>query len=378
VTQDPASAPSPEESSDTQPEFEDSTAEQSEPLDLSRSDRKLVTQPYDFPVHSLSSDIESGRISLSIQYQRQYVWDAGKASRLIESLLLNVPIPVCYFAEAEDGSYEVIDGLQRLTTINRFLEGQTKLSGLSALPELNGMAFSALEPRDQRRLQNRTIRCIVITEESDPDIKFDVFERLNTGAAVLNAQELRNSVYRGEYNDSLKDLVSEPGVQTLLGLSRNTRMEAEEIALRFFALRSSFMEYSPPLRQFLNSHMRSRRRIPLTSEERAVFVTTLEHVNAVFGQAPFRGNNSKNPINKALFDALMVPMSRLVDAGQLEGKSATLRAGLDDLLATDSFAQSIGRATADRQRMFGRVRAVNALLGENGVETSIAVPELEK
>lgn len=363
---------------DIDPEFEDSTAEQSEPLDLSRSDRKLVTQPYDFPVHSLSSDIESGRIALSIQYQRQYVWDAGKASRLIESLLLNVPIPVCYFAEAEDGSYEVIDGLQRLTTINRFLEGQIRLSGLSALPELNGKRFSDLEPRDQRRLQNRTVRCIVITEESDPDIKFDVFERLNTGAAVLNAQELRNSVYRGEYNDSLRSLADRDDVKRSLGLSKNTRMDSEEIALRFFALSSGFEQYSPPLRQFLNNYMRGRRRVALTQAECDFFIAVLDRVHGVFGPTPFRGNNSKNPINKALFDALMIPFSKISDPAQLEGKGSSLRSGLQELLDTEDFAQSIGRATADRQRMFGRIRAVNELLTKLGITTDLAIPETDQ
>ena len=180
--------------------------EQVEPLDLTADDRKLVTQPYDLGVKSLSQDIDQGRINLSIEYQRKYVWDTGKASRLIESLLLNVPIPVCYFAEDESGSYEVIDGLQRLTTIRRFLDGDLTLAGLSVLTELEGKLFADLAPRDQRRLENRTIRCIVITEDSNPDIKFDVFERLNTGAAMLTAQELRNSVYRGPLNDEFKRL----------------------------------------------------------------------------------------------------------------------------------------------------------------------------
>lgn len=356
-------------------EGEDSTSEQAEPLDLTRSERKLVTQPYDFPVSSLRSDIEAGRIKLSIEYQRQYVWDSGKASRLIESLLLNVPIPVCYFAEVDDGSYEVIDGLQRLTTIRNFLEGQTRLGGLSVLSELNGKRFEDLDARDQRRLQNRTIRCIVITEESDPDIKFDVFERLNTGAAVLNAQELRNSVYRGEYNDSLKSIAQAESVRECLGISRNTRMDVEEIALRYFALRDGFSKYSPPLRQFLNNHMRKRRLTKLSEEEVSEFTSALNLAVEVFGTTPFRGNNSRNAVNKALFDAIMIPLSSVVDPTQLAGKESELRHGLSRLLELDSFVQSIGRATADRTRMFGRVLAVAGLLRDAGIELNLTVPE---
>lgn len=176
--------PEPDEIDD---EDYESSSEQAEALDLTIEERKLVTQPYDLGVKSISQDIEQDRIKLTIEYQRKYVWDSGKASRLIESLLLNVPIPVCYFAEDEGGSYEVIDGLQRLTTIKNYLEGQFALSGLSVLTELDGKRFKDLAPRDKRRLENRTIRCIVITEDSNPDIKFDVFERLNTGAAMLTA-----------------------------------------------------------------------------------------------------------------------------------------------------------------------------------------------
>ncbi|WP_166671175.1 DUF262 domain-containing protein [Cryobacterium psychrophilum] len=124
------------------PDDSDDT-EQAEPLSIAPDERKLVTQPYDLGVRSIREDIRTGRISLNIAYQRKYVWDSGKASRLVESLLLNVPIPVCYFAE-DDGVYEVIDGLQRLTTIQRFLDDEFALNGVSVLAELNGDKFSNL------------------------------------------------------------------------------------------------------------------------------------------------------------------------------------------------------------------------------------------
>ena len=168
-------------------ELQEQDEESSEPLDLAADERRLVTQPYDFSVSSLIEDIDSRRLLLELEYQRSYVWDDAKASRLIESLLLNVPIPVCYFAENEDGSLEVVDGQQRLKSIWRFATetddaNRLELRGLPVLTELNGKTFAQISNRDQRRLLNRTIRCIVITEDSHPDIKFDVFERLNTGA----------------------------------------------------------------------------------------------------------------------------------------------------------------------------------------------------
>lgn len=115
-------------------DFEDEE-EAHEPLDVSAGERKLVTQPYDFSVGQLVADVGRGRILLiDVPYQREYVWDDAKASRLIESLLLNVPIPVCYFAENQDGTWEVIDGLQRSHSIVRFVQNSLRLRGLPAMP----------------------------------------------------------------------------------------------------------------------------------------------------------------------------------------------------------------------------------------------------
>lgn len=358
---------------DLQDEFDyepDAQDEQSEPLDLTTTDRKLVTQPYDLGLKSLSSDIESGRISLSIEYQRRYVWDAGKASRLVESLLLNVPIPVCYFAENEDGSYEVIDGLQRLTTIREFLDNRTKLSGLSVLSELNGKGFKDLAPRDQRRLENRTIRCIVITEESNPDIKFDVFERLNTGAATLTAQELRNSVYRGKFNDTLKELSAETWFTDNLGNLSNKRMDLEELVLRYFALTNELSDYKPPLRQLLNGYMRTNRQVTPSAEEIDRFRDVCEKVRTVFGDTPYRGYESKNSVNKAIFDALMIPVA-FADREALVEKASEASKILETLETNEQFRTAIGRATADRQRMLYRIGIVAHLLREAGVPVDL-------
>ena len=145
---------------------------------IAPKDRKLVAQPFDFIVGSLEEQIKIGQLILQDEYQRRQIWDQRKASRLIESLLLNVPIPVCYFAELEDGAYSVIDGQQRLTAIVRFITNLYPLTGLRVPPELNRKRFSELDTGDQRLIRTRTIRCIVIQRESHPDIRFDVFERL--------------------------------------------------------------------------------------------------------------------------------------------------------------------------------------------------------
>lgn len=346
------------------------TDEQAEALNLSAEERKLVTQPYDLGVKSISSDIQTGRIKLAIEYQRKYVWDLGKASRLIESLLLNVPIPVCYFAEDESGAYEVIDGLQRLTTIKNYLEGSFALTGISVLSELEGAKFQDLAPRDQRRLENRTVRCIVITDDSHPDIKFDVFERLNTGAASLTAQELRNSVYRGALNDELKRLADMPYFTGLMGSFRNKRMDLEEMVLRFFALVDGVQQYKPPLRQFLNSHMRAHRLETLDESSVARFRECCEVVGAVLGDAPFKIAGSRNALNKALFDAIMVSVA-FADREAMLSRASAVQAGIVALESEENFLTAIGRATADRLRMRYRISAVASVLRKAGVAVDL-------
>lgn len=347
------------------------TAEQAEALNLSTEERRLVTQPYDLGVRAISDDIKAGRISLTIEYQRKYVWDLGKASRLIESLLLNVPIPVCYFAEDSNGVFEVIDGLQRLSTIKQFLDGKVALAGLSVLTELEGKVFAELAPRDQRRLEGRTIRCIVITEDSHPDIKFDVFERLNTGAASLTAQELRNSVYRGSLNDALKTLAAESYFTPLMGVHGNKRMDYEEIILRYLALVTG-ESYKPPLRQFLNEYMRTNQNATLPLLEVDRFEGVCRTVSEVLGDSPFRLAGSKTPVNKAFFDAVMVPMA-FADRDQVRAKGAEVRAFIEGLSDDDEFRASIGRATADRTRMVSRVNTVADGLADLGVTVALPV-----
>ena len=115
----------------------------------------------------------------------------------MESAILDVPLPVFYLAESPDGTQEVIDGQQRLRALFRFLDNEYALSSLKALPELNGQYFRDLDRSIQKSVRNCAVRVVLFKKESDPNLRFDIFERLNTGAVPLNDQELRNCIYRG-------------------------------------------------------------------------------------------------------------------------------------------------------------------------------------
>ena len=345
-----------------------------EALDVAIDERKLVTQPYDYSVDQLTSHVKKNKIVLiEVPYQREYVWDDSKASRLIESLLLNVPIPVCYFAENEDGSWEVIDGLQRVHSIARYLDDKFALRGLSVQTELNGKRFSEIPARDQRRIESRTLRFVVITQESHPDIKFDVFERLNTGAVKLLPQELRNCIYRGTFNSALQELSDDKDYRAALGRPRDSRMRDEEMALRFLALYSGLAGYKPPLTQFLNEYMRQHRNDPPTKASLDVFKDTMRAVKQVLGDTPFNMLRDGTPtanINRALFDAVSLSFA-FADRRKLLKKWKAVREAHAALLEDEEFQPLVGRATADRTRMHSRVKMYTDALRALGINSKL-------
>jgi Protein of unknown function DUF262 len=288
-------------------------------IDDSGKDRKLFTHPYDFIIRSLKDQVDDGTLVLADDFQRRRVWDDTKASRLIESLLINVPIPVCYFAELEDGSYSVIDGQQRLTAIYRYLNDKFKLRSLRIRSDLNKQKFSQLGISDRRSIQSRSIRCILIQKESHPEIRFDVFDRLNSNSVKLNRQELRNSLYKGELNKLIKEL-SENETFKRLRRSQNVdkRMNDCEMILRFFAFHFDRANYQGNLAKFLDNYLQSGMKMSLEviHNHREIFLKTINDVDCVFGENSFRRYDPINDtwnksLNRAIYDIVMLYFSTI-------------------------------------------------------------------
>src|SRR5262249_50186995 len=151
------------------------------------------------------------------------------ASRLVESILLNVPIPPCYLSQNDDFELDVIDGQQRIFSIYRFSQNQFRLTDLEILRELNGQRFFEIDKNNQRKFETHTLRGVIITNDSHPEIRFDVFERLNTNTVPLNAQEIRNCIYRGALVDLVTQLAEyEPWLNILNRKQPDKRMRGEE------------------------------------------------------------------------------------------------------------------------------------------------------
>ncbi|WP_231733460.1 DUF262 domain-containing protein, partial [Phenylobacterium sp. CCH12-B4] len=357
-----------EEAEEDSPIFDDGTPPR---------DRKLQTNPFDFIVSSINSQIEDGSIVLQDQFQRRRVWNDVKASRLVESLILNVPIPVCYFAEIEDGAYAVVDGQQRLTSIYRFIDNQFSLRGLKVRPDLNRKRFHQLPPADQRLIRARTIRCIVILKESHPDIRFDVFERLNTATVSLNRQELRNSTYRGDLNDLVVKLCDNPIFLAIRKAETpDKRMRDAELILRFLAFHFGGDAFRSGFTRHLDNYLDGGRRMNAASlnAHRAAFEDAIGKAYTIFGAEAFRRVDEdgvpESQINSAVFDALMLTLAR-IEQNIVADRAADFREAYRAVCNDADFLDAISRATRDTSRLNTRLAKWAAALNQRGIECPV-------
>jgi rubredoxin len=180
--------------------------------------RRVYTDTGDQSVSSLKELYDEQDLDIRPGFQRYIVWTPTQQSRLVESVLLGLPIPRLYFAEDEDETQVVVDGQQRLAALFRFLDNGYPLQSLKALPELNGKKYRELSKKLRNRIKNFKLSTVLILKESEDDLRFDLYERLNTGSVGLNDQELRNSVHRGTYNAFVYELADYSEWRDLLNL----------------------------------------------------------------------------------------------------------------------------------------------------------------
>lgn len=272
-------------------------------------------------------------LDLAPAFQRDYVWDNVRKSRLIESILLNIPLPMFYFSRDKNGKLQVVDGLQRLTTIYKFFKNEFKLSKLEYLGEdCEGKYFKrtdldenkSLRPRFVRALRRYQIDCNVIEPSTPENVKLDIFKRLNTGGKELNKQEVRHAFMKKDVRDFIRELVNSYSFQkaTNHGVS-DIRMMAQELVLRyigFYCLTfDNFLglEYTTQMNDFLDDvaiGLNNCARIPYQTIKDN-FVESMDKAVIMFGDRAFRkifiddeGGiiNRRAPVNKSLFIAFSI------------------------------------------------------------------------
>lgn len=294
--------------------------------------KTLNLYPIDYPFESLVDRASKGKLILDPEFQRKYKWDKDgteeRCSKFIESCLMRIPLPACYFAEDKDGNHLVIDGVQRITTIKRYLNDEFALQGLTVYSELNGKKFSELG-KEKSVLESTTIRCVVLRNENPEGIVQEIFARLNQGAVTLSAQEIRHAIYPGSLDKLLCELAELPEVRNFKhGKSKNPKSrdarEDEELVLRFFSLDGNLEGYEENLSKFFDYYMMKHQNLDdaKVNELRCKFQRGLRNSIEVFGEDVFRNlSNDRSRQSTAMWDLQMISLCHLPEAIVLEKKT---------------------------------------------------------
>ena len=329
-------------------------------------DRKVTLQQADRTLSDLHTRYRSGRLIVDPEWQRNYVWDKVRASKLIESFLLNIPVPVIYLAKTEDGKYEVIDGLQRLTSIFDYLENKYPLQKMDFFVEFSGKFFKDLPERYQNHLNESVLRSFELSDGSDI-MRFTVFERLNTGGVKLNEMEIRNCIYRGSLNNLIKDLSEKEVFKNVLnhkGIEK--RMNDRALVLRFLAFyEKTHDKCEKGLKSFLNDFFKIHKEAPpeKMDEYKKVFDKCMKASFTVFGNNAFRLKNDKTKQNSksagewairpnaAIFQVVAVSFQKY-DLGRITRAADAIYEEYIDLINTDKeWVDRVRRATAESTRL---------------------------
>jgi len=352
-------------------------------------ERTVKTQNIEYDLETLVKKIRNGVIRLDPEYQRRHRWTDEVSSGLIESLILNIPIPLIYISQdvdvdaevsSEEARYSVIDGQQRLTAVSRFLENKFALVGLDVLDDLNGSFYKDLPPFLIRRLEERTIRCLRIDSTLDRQVKYDIFERLNSGSVKLEAQELRNAVSRGAFNRMIKDLSKDENFQALLQIDPENRERSPkvqkmldvELVLRFFALSDErYQSIKKGFKQFLSDEM--DRMNALNEMEFPPMREKFHHVMKVIRDslgdkafAKYRLEDDgtwkeMSSFNSAVYDAVAVSIGDTLASASNELPPGFVKE-YRDLFKDAEFFKAVEGSVNDKKKVVTRITRVKELL----------------
>lgn len=345
---------------------------------------ETITRPFDpekikvrtvpLLVGQLVSRVAHSEIDLEPDFQRRAdIWSPKDKSRLIESLLLRIPIPVFYVAADTNDRWAVVDGLQRTSAIHSYVSGGFRLKGLQYLSRLTGCLYKELPRAMQRRIEETQLFVNVIEAGTPEEVMFNIFHRINTGGLPLRAQEIRHAVHPGVVRNYLKEMAeSEEFLAATGGSVSPKRMADQECVLRFLAFHMQpWEDYSAKdLDGYLGDAME---RINAASSEdrerlRADFRKAMKAARQLFGPAAFRKISSKgrrSPINRALYESWAVGLARRTDEEirRLLLRSKELTASAKAAMSDDrDFDMAISYSTGMRDRVRRRFRTVEHLI----------------
>lgn len=333
----------------------------------------------DYPVDGLVKRISQGDIVVprfstepteeqsTVGFQREFVWRKPQADRFIESLLLGLPVPGIFLVKEADGKHLVLDGQQRLLTLENFYSGlfQGKEFTLENVQDQwKQKTYKKLETDDRRRLDDSIIHATIVRQDEpteDQGSVYLIFERLNSGGTFLQPQEIRVALYYGAFASVLSKLNEDTDWRALYG-KKSPRLKDIELILRFLALYFYAGSYRRPMKEFLNRYMATNRALEKQSEEllRKVFKNTVSTILKGIGVRAFR---PKTSVNAAVLDSVMVGLAIRLARGQVTAHDR-LKMAYDELLLNVKYGEATTRSTADEENVRQRLQLAKDAFAE--------------
>ena len=347
------------EITDTQDEFGENDEGE---LIVADGAKKVVMEPKDITIFQYKRWFDNARLNLNPDWQRAYVWRGKRPSMLIESLLMQIPIPVIFLAKTSTETYEVIDGVQRLTTAFNFLDNKFTLSGMTVFTDFSGKRFKELPQQARSQIEDAAITAFILSEKTSQDMLFTIFERINTGGVSLNEMEIRNCIFRGPLNERIRQLTKNKDFLDSLNMKNvGDRMLDRSLILRFLAFYEQGHEKaSSGLKAFLNRFFEAHRNASekLLNEYEERFKKAMRSAVSVFGSHAFRlrrgdsrtgGDWTPRP-NASIFQVIAASLARYDHHDIVRNADAINEAYLD-LLSDARWIDAVSKATGDYQNI---------------------------
>lgn len=337
---------------------------------LEQQRKQVDVENYDLSLGELFRMAEQRELIRAPEYQRKFRWTASDESHLVESLLLGLPVPSIYVASNPDGTWEVVDGLQRISTLIHFMSESAdllaelertsclRLEGLQKLTTFNSYTYADLPTPIRLQFARRPLRVTALSDKSDPEIRFDVFERLNRGGVTLTSQEVRACIYRGPFANLLRELSEDVNFKRLVKLQAVHQHDGtrEEIALKFFAYLNEGDRYDGDVTNFLNRYMRENGKSFDLGAGRDLFTRVTQQIVQITDGPLLRKGYSVTPINQ--LEAVMVAAGKLLQKRKVTFKPPA--DWLNDVVLVQHSTKGTNTKTAFNAR---NARAQELLLG---------------
>ena len=300
-------------------------------------------------------------------FQRSFVWNQRQSSRFIESLLMGLPVPGIFVFKESDARHLIVDGQQRLKTLESFFAGsfrERKFRLLDVNERWAARTYAELDEEDRQRLDDAIIHTTIFKQDQPQDGKrsiYEVFERINTGGLKLSAQEIRSSVNPGSFVDLLRHLNESDAWRELYGRVSD-RLKDQELILRFLALSEAREIYKRPMRRFLDTYLERNADLQPDDVRRKenLFVKAIEFTRKVVGEDAFR---PEKQLNAAVFDSVMIGVSERLKK-KLVPDSRKVRGAYNALLRDDVFRAAYLKSTADEEQVRKRLGLAIAAFSE--------------